>query len=139
MEVIERSTCCNFQSGEPQHHVDGDLILPIRLIDHISNNVHMRSTFASVSTCGRPIGLGAFFRANKRLTEDKVRPTAEAMSVRDIPCSKCIWRTIDFSAMLMRGVLLANGMVYQLGGRNGLNMHLEPVNTSRMQHNCLKT
>ena len=76
-----------------------------------SNIVHMRSTFASVSACGRPIGLGAFFWASKRLTEDKLRPRAEAMSVRDIPCSKCIWRTMDFSAMLMRGVLLADSMV----------------------------
>ena len=68
------------------------------------------------------IGLGAFYWASKRLTEDKLRPRAEAMSVRDMPCSKCIWRTMDFSAMLMRGVLLADGMVYQLCGRNGLQI-----------------
>ena len=64
----------------------------------------MWSSFAFVNAGGLPIGRGAFFWANNRLTEDKLLLSRVATAVRDNPWSKCMLRAMRFSAGLIRGV-----------------------------------
>ena len=70
-----------------------------------TNQVLSSSTsFLLVKARGRPIGRGACFCANSRLTEGKLHLRSFATSVRDNPCSKCMLWAMRFSAGVIRDV-----------------------------------
>ena len=87
--------------------------LPSEVSTIFSKVVTMRSMVASARALGLPVGGGAFFWARSRLSDDSDRCRSMAISVRDLPPSKCIRRTMLFSHAATRGVFatLAASMI----------------------------